>query len=81
MDYLYKRFNAVLGMGTSSDNFDVIKKYQDKLIKKGYQGVADENDINVSTFKAKAPTILFDTNNMFTKSNARDLITSSQLWA
>lgn len=76
MDYLYKRFNAVLGMGTSSDNFDVIKKYQDKLIKKGYQGIADENDINVSTFKAKAPTILFDTKNMFTESKVRDLTPS-----
>lgn len=81
LEYAYRRFNAVMGMGTSSNNFDVIKGYQNRLIKKGYDGIPDENDINVSTFKAKAPTILFDTKDSITKTSTRDLSPSEVLAA
>lgn len=64
LDYLYDRFNAAMGMGSYSDNFEVIKNYQTNLIKKGYDGIADENDIKISTFKSRAPVILFNINNM-----------------
>jgi hypothetical protein len=73
LEYAYQRFNATMGMGTSSMNYDVMKKYTDRLKAKGYDAIADENDINVSTFKAKAPTILFDTDNSVKNVKLRDI--------
>lgn len=64
LNYLYDRFNAAMGMGSYSDNFEVIKNYQNQLMKKGYDGIADENDIKISTFKSQAPVILFNINKM-----------------
>lgn len=76
LEYAYQRFNAAFGMGTSSMNYDVMKKYVDRLKAKGYDAIEDENDINVSTFKAKAPTILFDTNGAVKNITLRDIDSS-----
>ena len=76
LEYAYQRFNATMGMGTSSMNYDVIKKYTDRLQAKGYDAIADENDINVSTFKAKAPTILFNTDGTIKNIKLRDIDSS-----
>lgn len=64
LDYLYDRFNAAMGMGSYSDNFEVINDFHKRLLKKGYDGVADENDIKISTFKSRAPIIIFNINKM-----------------
>ena len=76
LEYAYQRFNATMGMGTSSMNYDVIKKYTDRLQAKGYDAIPDENDINVSTFKAKAPTILFNTDGTVKNIKLRDVDSS-----
>ena len=76
LEYAYQRFNATMGMGTSSMNYDVIKRYTDRLQAKGYDAIADENDINVSTFKAKAPTILFNTDGTVKNIKLRDIDSS-----
>ena len=56
---MYERFNHSLGLGVAKH--PVIAKYYDSLKKQGYDAIPDENDIRLSTFKAKAPVILFDT--------------------
>lgn len=76
LEYAYQRFNATMGMGTSSMNYDVVKKYTDRLQAKGYDAIPDENDINVSTFKAKAPTILFNTDGTVKNIKLRDVDSS-----
>lgn len=56
---MYERFNHALGLGVQKH--PVIAKYYQSLKKQGYDAIPDENDIRLSTFKARAPVILFDT--------------------
>jgi len=68
---MYERFNHALGLGV--DKHPVIAKYYDSLRKQGYDAIPDENDIRLSTFKAKAPVIFFDTMDSIGGVKARDL--------
>jgi len=56
---MYERFNHSLGLGV--EKHPVIAKYYKSLKEQGYDAIPDENDIRLSTFKARAPVILFDT--------------------
>lgn len=73
---LYKRFNDALSEGPESENGAIIQKFYDNLAKKGYNAIADENDMRLSTFKAKAPIILFDTEKSIGEISYRDLTAS-----
>lgn len=70
---LYEKFNDALSMGYDSNYGNVIKKYYGNLSKKGYDAIPDENDIRLSTFKAQAPIIMFDTVNSIGNTKVRDL--------
>jgi hypothetical protein len=56
---MYERFNNSLALGV--DKHPIIAKYYGSLKKQGYDAIPDENDIRLSTFKARAPVIFFDT--------------------
>jgi len=73
---LYEKFNDSLALGTNSEHGHVIQKYYDKLSKKGYDAIPDENDIRIGTFKAQAPVIMFDTKKTIGKVKVRDLSAS-----
>jgi hypothetical protein len=68
----YQYFNEAMGRGTGHGN-KVIKRFYEHGKKKGYDAVVDENDVRLSTFKAKAPLIFFDTNDSISKSSTRKL--------
>jgi len=56
---MYERFNNSLALGVGAH--PIIAKYYTSLKKQGYDAIPDENDIRLSTFKARAPVIFFDT--------------------
>ena len=68
---MYERFNHALGLGV--DKHPVIAKYYKALKKQGYDAIPDENDIRLSTFKARAPVIFFDTMDSIGKIKVKDL--------
>lgn len=70
---LYEKFNDSLAFGVTHPRGDVIQKYYDALQKRGYDGIPDENDIRLGTFKAQAPIILFDTQKTIGKVAQREL--------
>lgn len=72
----YEKFNDALALGTASENGKVIKKYYSNLQKLGYDAIPDENDIRLSTFKAEAPIIMFNTKQSIGKVETRDLSAS-----
>lgn len=72
----YKKFNDALSLGLGSENGKVIQKYYSNLSKKGYDAIPDENDIRLSTFKAQAPIIMFNTNKSIGKTSVRELSAS-----
>lgn len=69
----YQKFNDALAMGVTSKNGHIIQRYYDNLSKKGYDAIPDENDIRLSTFKAQAPIIMFDTTKSISKVKSRTL--------
>jgi hypothetical protein len=73
---MYEKFNDSLALGTNSQNGKVIQKYYNRLSKKGYDAIPDENDIRLSTFKAQAPLILFNTKKSIGETYVRDLSAS-----
>jgi hypothetical protein len=68
---MYERFNNALALGV--DKHPVIGKYYSSLQKQGYDAIPDENDIRLSTFKAKAPVIFFDTMDSIGSIKVKDL--------
>lgn len=70
---MYEKFNDAFAMGTNSKYGNVIKDYYNSLSKMGYDAIPDENDIRLSTFKASAPIIFFDTNKSISKTKSREL--------
>lgn len=70
---MYEKFNDAFAMGTNSKHGNVIKDYYNSLSKMGYDAIPDENDIRLSTFKASAPIIFFDTNKSISKTKSREL--------
>lgn len=72
----YQKFNDALSMGVNSQNGHVIQKYYNNLQKKGYDAIPDENDIRLSTFKAQAPIIMFDTSKSIGSTTSRELSAS-----
>lgn len=70
---MYEKFNDSLALGTNSKYGNVIQKYYDNLSKKGYDAIPDENDIRLSTFKAQAPIIMFDTKKSIGSTKVREL--------
>lgn len=68
---MYERFNHSLGLGVAKH--PVIAKYYKSLKKQGYDAIPDENDIRLSTFKARAPVILFDTMDSIGNMKVKDL--------
>lgn len=73
---VYQKFNDALALGTNSKYGNVIQKYYNNLSKQGYDAIPDENDIRLSTFKAQAPIIMFDTKKSIGKTTSRDLSAS-----
>lgn len=71
----YRKFNNALGIGLGPENKygDVVREYYSKLGRLGYDAIPDENDIRLSTFKAQAPIIMFDTAKSGLKSTTREL--------
>lgn len=69
----YRRFNDALSMVDRAENADVVWDYYGRLGKKGYNAIADENDIRLGTFKAKAPIIMFDTSKSIGDISVREL--------
>ena len=59
---VYDAFNIGLGLKTDEATKSADTFYE-TLSKKGYNAVKDVNDMTYSSFKTKAPTILFDSNN------------------
>lgn len=76
LDKTYQKFNDALAMGENAKNKGVIRDYYLNLKKLGYNAIADENDIRLSTFKANAPIILFNSKQSIAKSMVRDLSAS-----
>lgn len=76
LEQAYRKFNDALAMGGNSANKSVIDKFYNKLKKEGYDAIPDENDIRLSTFKAQAPLILFDTSKSIAKTESRELSAS-----
>lgn len=76
LDRTYQRFNDALAMGTNAKNKDVIQDYYLQLKKRGYNAIADENDIRLSTFKANAPIIMFNSKQSIGKQLTRELSAS-----
>lgn len=76
VEQAYRKFNDALAMGGNSANKSVIDKFYNKLKKEGYDAIPDENDIRLSTFKAQAPLILFDTSKSIAKTDSRELSAS-----
>jgi hypothetical protein len=72
----YEKFNDALSVGTHSPHGHVIEKYYDTLSKKGYDAIPDENDIRLSTFKAQAPIIMFNTAQSIGRVKVRELSAS-----
>lgn len=72
----YQKFNDALALGPSSKYGHVIQRYYNNLSKMGYDAIPDENDIRLSTFKAQAPIIMFDTNKSISKTQTRNLSAS-----
>ena len=70
---MYEKFNDAFAMGTNSKYGSVIKDYYNSLSKMGYDAIPDENDIRLSTFKADAPIIFFNTNKSISKTKSREL--------
>lgn len=70
---MYERFNHALALGVSSEHGGVISKYYNALKEKGYDAVPDENDIRLSTFKASAPLIFFNTMDSIGSVKVKDL--------
>ena len=68
---MYERFNHALGLG--ADKHPIILKYYESLRKQGYDAIPDENDIRLSTFKARAPMIFFDTMDSIGSVKVKDL--------
>lgn len=68
---MYGRFNHALALGVNKH--PVIAKYYESLKKQGYDAIPDENDIRLSTFKARAPLIIFDTMDSIGGIKVRDL--------
>ena len=68
----YYYFNEAMGRGTGHGN-KVVKRFYEHGKKKGYDAVVDENDTRLSTFKAKAPLIFFDTNESISKTSSRKM--------
>lgn len=69
----YRKFNDALSLGQGAQNKRVINNYYLGLKKEGYDAIADENDIRLSTFKAQAPIIMFNTNESIGNISVRDL--------
>lgn len=72
----YQKFNDALSLSVNSKNGKVIQQYYDNLQKRGYDAIPDENDIKLSTFKAQAPIIMFDTKSSIGKTTQRTLSAS-----
>lgn len=72
----YRKFNDALSLGQGAKNKRVINNYYLGLKKEGYDAIADENDIRLSTFKAQAPIIMFNTNESIGNISVRDLSAS-----
>lgn len=72
----YRKFNDALSLGQGAKNKRVINNYYLGLKKDGYDAIADENDIRLSTFKAQAPIIMFNTNESIGKMSVRELSAS-----
>lgn len=72
----YRKFNDALSLGQGAKNKRVINNYYLGLKKEGYDAIADENDIRLSTFKAEAPIILFNSNESIGNISVRDLSAS-----
>lgn len=68
---MYERFNNSLGLGI--EKHPIIAKYYDSLHKQGYDAIPDENDIRLSTFKANAPVIFFNTMDSIGSIKVKDL--------
>lgn len=75
---MYERFNHALGLGVQKH--PVIVKYYQSLKKQGYDAIPDENDIRLSTFKARAPVIFFDTMDSIGSTKVKNL-TSGEVFA
>ena len=76
----YQKFNDALSLSVSSKNGSVIQQYYDNLQKRGYDAIPDENDIKLSTFKAQAPIIMFDTNKTIGKTTQR-ILSASEVYS
>lgn len=76
LDKLYQKFNDALAMGENSQNKQVIRQYYLNLKKLGYNAIADENDIRLSTFKANAPIIMLNSKQSIGKTITRELSAS-----
>lgn len=72
----YEKFNDALSLGPDSPNGKAIRKYYSNLQKLGYDAIPDENDIRLSTFKAQAPIIMFNTNKSIGDISVRELSAS-----
>lgn len=76
LDKTYQKFNDALAMGDNAKNKQVIRDYYLGLKKLGYNAIADENDIRLSTFKANAPIIMFNSKQSIGRTITRELSAS-----
>lgn len=72
MEKAYQYFNEAFGRGTGHGN-KVVSRFYEHAQKKGYDAIVDENDVRLSTFKAKAPIIFFDTKLSISKTSSTKL--------